>query len=68
MLSCNLVKRGRETSTQADDDTYWLVGKLNFAVVGPQFTRRKSSTPRLSPLGGVLGWPLRMDIKTKDYT
>ena len=22
----------------------------------------------LSPLGGVLGWPLRMDIETKDYT
>ena len=23
---------------------------------------------RFSPLGGVIGWPLRMDIKTKDDT
>ena len=28
----------------------------------------ESSTPRLSSLGDVLGWPLRMDIKTKDWT
>ena len=27
-----------------------------------------SCAARLSPLGGVLGWPLRMDIKTKDET
>ena len=28
----------------------------------------ESSTSRISPLGGVLGAPLRIDIKTKNYT
>ena len=29
---------------------------------------KNMKTVILSPLGGVFGWPLRMDIKTKDYT
>ena len=43
-------------------------GKFRKTILECPTNRGGGGGSRFSPLGGVIGWPLRMDIKTKDDT